>query len=84
VLVNRENFSVRSEKYHGGVGLKRCNRSRGFSANFTRLKKEQENYIFLQGLDCKTLSSSMAVVRELAAGQNCSDLDHGRAREERE
>jgi hypothetical protein len=61
--------------------LKRCNRSRGFFSNFTRHKKEQENYIFLQGLDCKISSSSMAAARELAAGQNWSDLDHGRARE---
>jgi hypothetical protein len=61
--------------------LRRCNRSREFSANFTRHKKEQENYIFLQGLDCKISSSSMADARELAAGQNWSDLDHGRARE---
>jgi hypothetical protein len=27
------------EKIMGGAGLKRCNRSRGFSANFTRHRK---------------------------------------------
>jgi hypothetical protein len=40
VLANIEKFRVRSEKIYGGAGLRRCNRSRGFSANFTRHKKE--------------------------------------------
>jgi hypothetical protein len=35
VLANTEKFRVRSEKFYGGAGLRRCNRSRGFSANFT-------------------------------------------------
>jgi hypothetical protein len=35
----QEKFRVRSEKDHGGAGLKRCNRSMGFSANFTRHRK---------------------------------------------
>jgi hypothetical protein len=65
----------------GGAGLKICNRSRGFSTKSARHRKEQENYIFLHGLDCKILSSSMAAAWELAAGRNCNDLDHGRARE---
>jgi hypothetical protein len=30
VLVNREKIRVRSEKFYGGAGLRRCNRSRGF------------------------------------------------------
>jgi hypothetical protein len=30
---------------------------------------------------CKIFSSSMAAARELPAGRNCSDLDHGRVRE---
>jgi hypothetical protein len=44
--------------------------------------KEQENYIFFStNWIAKTRVSSMAAARELPAGQNCSDLDHGRARE---
>jgi hypothetical protein len=60
VIANIEKFRVRSEKFYGGTGLRRCNRSWGFSANFTKHKKEQENYIFLRRLVCKILSSSMA------------------------
>jgi hypothetical protein len=40
MIANTEKFRVRSEKFHGGAGLRRRNRSRGFSANFTRHKKE--------------------------------------------
>jgi hypothetical protein len=39
VLAIYEKFRVRSEKDHGGAGLKRCYRSKGFSANFTRHRK---------------------------------------------
>jgi hypothetical protein len=42
VLANREKFRVRSEKYQGGAGLKRCNRSRGFSANFRTHRKNRK------------------------------------------
>jgi hypothetical protein len=30
VLSDTEKFRVRSEKFHDGAGLRRCNRSRGF------------------------------------------------------
>jgi hypothetical protein len=39
VLANTEKIMVTSEKFYGGVGLRRCNRSTGFSANFRRHKE---------------------------------------------
>jgi hypothetical protein len=36
--------------------LRRWNRSKGFSAKSARHRKEHEDYIFLQGLDCKISS----------------------------
>jgi hypothetical protein len=39
VLANTEKFRVRSEKFHGGAGLRGCNRSRGFSAKFQKTHK---------------------------------------------
>jgi hypothetical protein len=44
VLANTEKFRVRSEKFYGGAGLRRCNRSRGFSANFARHRNLRDNY----------------------------------------
>jgi hypothetical protein len=81
VLVIHKCLGLDLKNTTGGAGLKRCNRSKGFSAKSARHTKEQENYIFLQGLDCKILSSSIAAAWELVAGQNCSDLDLGRAQE---
>jgi hypothetical protein len=57
-LTNTEKIRVRSEKFHGGARLKRWNRFRGFSAIFARYRKEQENYIFLQGLNCEKLGTA--------------------------
>jgi hypothetical protein len=44
VLANIEKFRVRSEKFHGGAGLRRCIRSRGFSAKFARHRNLHDNY----------------------------------------
>jgi hypothetical protein len=38
MLANKENSRVRSEKYHGGAGLRRFNRSRVF-CNFRKTQK---------------------------------------------
>jgi hypothetical protein len=57
VLAKIEKIRVRSEKFHGGAGLKRWKRSRGFSAKSARHRKEQENYIFLQGLNREKLGT---------------------------
>jgi hypothetical protein len=58
---------VRSEKFHGGAGLRRCNRSRGFFEIFARHRKIHDNYTFLQGLNCKKLQHSAMVT-----GGHCS------------
>jgi hypothetical protein len=57
VLANIEKFRAGSEKIYGGVGLRRHNRSRGFSANFARHRNLRDNYRILQGLNCKKLKS---------------------------
>jgi hypothetical protein len=44
VLAKQEKIRVRSEKFHGGAGLKRWKRSRGFSEIFTRHKNLHDNY----------------------------------------
>jgi hypothetical protein len=44
VLANTEKIRVRSKKFYGGAGLRRCNRSRGFSANFARHRNLRDNY----------------------------------------
>jgi hypothetical protein len=51
VLAKQENIRVRSEKFHGGAGLRGWNRSRGFSAIFARHKKLHDNYRILEGLN---------------------------------
>jgi hypothetical protein len=57
VLAIRSKDRVRSEKDPGGAGLKRCNRSRGFSVKIARHIKTHDNYRFLRGLICKKLRS---------------------------
>jgi hypothetical protein len=57
VLANEEKFRVRSKTLHGGAGLRRCNRSRGFFANFARHRNLRDNYKILQGLNCKKLET---------------------------
>jgi hypothetical protein len=79
VLTNKEKFRVRSEKDHGGAGLKRCNRSRGFSANFTRHRKIHDNYRFLWGLICKS-STAQPWWPVPAVFQIPVVLGHGRSR----
>jgi hypothetical protein len=51
VLAKHEKIRVRSEKFHGGAGLKRWKRSRGFSAIFARHKNAHDIYRILQGLN---------------------------------
>jgi hypothetical protein len=43
VLANWEKFRVRSEKFHGGAGLRRCNRSEGF----LQIMQDTENYTII-------------------------------------
>jgi hypothetical protein len=49
VLAKHEKIRVRSEKFHGGAGLKRWKRSREFSAIFARHSNLHGNYRFLPG-----------------------------------
>jgi hypothetical protein len=58
VLANTEKFRVRSEKFYGGAGLRRCNRSRGFSANFARHRNLRDNYRIFQGLNREKLGTA--------------------------
>jgi hypothetical protein len=51
VLANTEKFRVRSEKFYGGAGLRRCNRSRGFSSKFARHWNLHDNYRIFQRLN---------------------------------
>jgi hypothetical protein len=71
VFTNTEKIRVRSEKFYGGAGLRRCNRSRGFSANFTRHKNLCDNYVIFQGLICNSFTG----------GGYCSSNEHGRSRD---
>jgi hypothetical protein len=58
VLANTEKFRVRSEKFYGGARLRRCNRSRVFSANFARHRNLRDNYRILQRLNCEKLGTA--------------------------
>jgi hypothetical protein len=58
VLANTENIRVRSEKFYGGAGLRRCNRSRVFSANFVRYRNLRDNYIIFHGLNLEKLGTA--------------------------
>jgi hypothetical protein len=49
VLAKQEKIRVGSEKFHGGAGLKRWKRSRGFAAIFARYRNFHGNYIIFQG-----------------------------------
>jgi hypothetical protein len=57
--------------------LNRCNRSRGFSANFTRHRKIHDNYGFLRGLKLQKLHS----IAMVAGGYYFSNPRHSRALE---
>jgi hypothetical protein len=57
VLAKQEKIRVRFEKFHGGAGLKRWKRSRGFSAIFARHKNLHDNYIIFEGPICKKLET---------------------------
>jgi hypothetical protein len=57
MIANTEKFRVRSEKFHGGAGLKRWKRSRGFSAIFARHRNFYGNYRIFQGPICKKLET---------------------------
>jgi hypothetical protein len=59
VLTDTEKIRVRSEKFYGGAGLRRCNRSRGFSANFARHGNLQDNYRIFQGLICNSFTAQL-------------------------
>jgi hypothetical protein len=57
VLAKQEKIRVRSEKFHGGAGLKRWKRSRGFPAKFARHRNFRGNYRSFQGLDREKLET---------------------------
>jgi hypothetical protein len=80
-LTNTEKIRVRPEKFHGGAGLKRWKRSRGFLQNLQETGKNRRITSFFGDWIAKARVSSMAAARKLPVGQNWSDLDHGRARE---
>ena len=61
MLAKGAKIRVKSEKGYGGAGLKRPNRSRKFSADFTRHKQICENYGVSQGLMCKKLGTAPMV-----------------------
>jgi hypothetical protein len=58
VLAKTEKFGVRSKKFHGGAGLKRWKRSRGFSAIFTRHRNFHGNYRIFQGPNRETFTTA--------------------------
>jgi hypothetical protein len=58
VLAKQEKIRVRSEKFHGGAGLRRWNRSRGFSTIFARHRNLHDYYIIFQGPICKKLETA--------------------------
>ena len=72
------------KKVGARAGLKRPNRSRGYSTYIARHKENSRNYIVLLGLERKNFIFSMAAVQKLDSSQNCSDLDHGSGGKERE
>jgi hypothetical protein len=49
VLAKQEKIRVRYEKFHGGAGLKRWKRSRGFPTIFARHRNFYGNYRIFQG-----------------------------------
>jgi hypothetical protein len=77
VLANTKKFRVRSEKFHGGAGLRRCNRSRGFSVNFARHGNLRDNYRIFQGLNRKSFKSGS----NDGGGYFSSNCHRSRARE---
>jgi hypothetical protein len=58
----RKSLGLDLKKIMGGAGLKRYNRSRGFSAKFARYRKVHDNYRIFQGLNCKKLHNTAMVV----------------------
>jgi hypothetical protein len=75
VLAKQEKIRVRSEKFHGGAGLRRWNRSRGFSTIFPRRRNFHGNYRIFQGPNHKTFTAASHVL------QIAGDLGHERSRE---
>jgi hypothetical protein len=59
VLTNTKKIRVRSKKFYGGAGLRRCNRSRGFSTNFARHRNLPDNYRIFQGLICNSFTAQL-------------------------
>jgi Asp-tRNA(Asn)/Glu-tRNA(Gln) amidotransferase B subunit len=55
VLAKQEKIRVRSEKFHGGAGLKRWKRFRGFPTIFARHRNFHGNYRIFQGPNLKKL-----------------------------
>jgi hypothetical protein len=60
--------------------LKRCNRSRGFSAKFARYKENCRNYRIFWGLNCKSLGNRLPWWPTPTVGWIPSDSRHGRPR----
>jgi hypothetical protein len=53
VLAKHEKIRVRSEKFHGGAGLRRWKRYRGFPTNFAGHRNFHGNYRTFQGPNLK-------------------------------
>jgi hypothetical protein len=79
VLANTEKFRVRSEKFHGGGGLRRCNRSRGFCAKLARHRNLRDNYRIFQGLNRKNFTAQFQWASTVP--QIPVDFGHLRSRE---
>jgi hypothetical protein len=57
VLAKQEKIRVRSEKFHGGAGLKRWKRSRGFLQFLLDIENLHDNYRIFQGPNCEKLET---------------------------
>jgi hypothetical protein len=58
VLAKYEKIRVRSEKFHGGAGLRRWKRFRGFPTIFARHRNFYGNYRIFQRPNLKKLETA--------------------------
>jgi hypothetical protein len=73
----KKSLGLDLKKTMGGARLKRCNRSRGFSAKFAKHTKNFTNYRIFRGLNCKSSGTTPMV-----AGSYCFANSHrSKARE---
>jgi hypothetical protein len=80
VLANTEMFWVRSEKFHGGAGLRRCNRFRGF----LQISQDTEIYAIITesfGTKFQKAWNNTAMAAAATVPQIPVDFKHGRSQE---